>query len=243
VIVSLTSHPRRIGLAWKAIRSLLLQTYSSRVVLVLSLEEFPDRMLPSRLDRLQSNGLEIVWVAGNSRSYQKLLPIRAREPAAIVVTADDDVFYPRWWLSELMRAHGEHPESVLAHRAKEVCLADSGRLCPYVQWGHATTKTPSKRVFATAHGGILYPPHALPDIALDEKLAMRLSPTADDVWFWAMGLLAEAQVAVVSDRFREFITVPGSHDSGLFHMNVFDNQNDAQLERVLDHFGLWEAIA
>ena len=242
VIVSLTSYPRRIGVAWQAIGSLLRQTFPSRVVLVLSLEEFPDRLLPRRLDRLKMHGLEIMWVARNSRSYKKLLPLRAAEPTAVIVTADDDTYYPRWWLSALMQEHERRPGHVLAHRARKISLRQDGRPCPYVQWGPATMATPSKRVFATGCGGILYPPEALPDVTLDEELALRLCPTNDDVWFWAMTLLGNTQRAAVSDTFRNFIGIPRSQAEALFDVNVREGQNDVQIGRVLDHFGLWQAV-
>jgi len=57
-----------------------------------------------------------------------------------------------------------------------------------------------------------------------------------------MELMTETQVAVVSDTFHEFVTLPRSQTSALLHVNVLDHKNDEQLERLLDHFDLWQAI-
>jgi hypothetical protein len=239
VIVSLTSYPARLDAAVLAIRSLLRQSEpAGRVVLTLSRAELDEPRLPSRLTALQTQGLELIWVDQDIRSYKKLVPILQHEPGAVIVTADDDTLYPRWWLARLLDAHRERPGTILAHRAHEIRVAADGQPLPYLQWGHASLATPSEHVFPTGAGGILYPPGSLSDEALDTELALELCPTADDIWFWMAGRLAGTARGVVSDRFREFPTIRGSQRAALMEVNVQGAQNDAQLTRSLEHFGL-----
>ena len=238
-IVSLTSHPARIEAAWPALRSVLRQSRpAARVILVLSTAEFEDRRLPPRVAALEHDGLEVMWVEQDARSYLKLVPVLAAEPEAVIVTADDDMLYPGWWLERLLAAHRERPGTILAHRAHRIRLRADGRPLPYLEWGHARLETPSERVFPTGVGGVLYPPGSLSDVALDTELALSLAPTADDIWFWIAGRVAGSSRGVVSDRFQEFAMVRGSHRDALMDVNVAAAQNDLQLERCLAHFGL-----
>ena len=95
LVVSLTSFPVRIGKLHRVIRGLLAQSLQPRkIVLYLSLEEFPDRALPKELMALTSDRFEIRFVEGNLRPYKKLLYALADFPRATILTVDDDNLYP-----------------------------------------------------------------------------------------------------------------------------------------------------
>jgi hypothetical protein len=102
--------------------------------------------------------------------------------------------------------------------------------------------TPSSRVFPTAVGGVLYPPGSLPDVAFDADLALQLSPTNDDVWLWAMRLLAGTPAGTVTDEFQRFNTVPGTQSSALRTVNIRGGKNDEYLTQMLSYFDLESAI-
>jgi hypothetical protein len=244
IVVSLTSYPARIASVWLTIESILRQDFPpDRLVLVLSRDEFPEGRLPKKLLGATRRGLEILWVEGNSRSYKKLLPTRTRFPNSVIVTADDDVIYPPWWLQALVSAHYERPSYILAHRANEIVLGRDARPLPYLQWRHSTRQTPSHLVFPTGVGGVLYPPASLPSIADNQHLALTLCPTTDDVWFKVMALMAHTPTAVVSDTFQEFHTTRRTQRDALIHVNVEGQGNDRQLAAALDHFDLWRTLA
>jgi hypothetical protein len=93
-------------------------------------------------------------------------------------------------------------------------------------------------VFLTGVGGILYPPDLLPvDLLTDADLATTLCPTADDVWFWAVARCAGVPCECLG--LESFRPCPQQADTPeLQTINLGQGQNDVQLSRVIDHFGL-----
>lgn len=98
IIVSLTSFPGRIHLVHKTIQTILLQSVKPDLVeLWLAKEQFPnyEKDLPNELTNLIQYGLKICWCS-DYRSFKKLVPSLQEHPDAIIVTADDDVYYPQY---------------------------------------------------------------------------------------------------------------------------------------------------
>ena len=87
------------------------------VILWLSMEEFPQKEdnLPDSLLDLRNYGLTIEWCGINLRSYNKLLPTLRKYPDAIIVTADDDMYYPNDWLERLYKSHIDNSNVILQH--------------------------------------------------------------------------------------------------------------------------------
>ncbi len=234
---------------WLTLWTLINQSRPpDRLLLVLARDEFPGSVLPARVERLRALGLEVLWVPSNIRSYKKLLPALEANPDEVIVTADDDILYPRDWLADLVAAHEADRGAIVAHRANAITLVDR-RPAPYLCWRHADTRTPDPLVFPTGAGGVLYPPGSLPVETLDSGLALRLCPTADDVWFKAMSLLAWTRVKTVSDQFREFHNSLSSQRTSLISRNASTSdvpgrtRNDDQLEAVFDRFDLWSRLS
>ena len=242
VIVSLTSFPARIQHAWIPIETMFQQEHPpSKVVLVLSEEEFPTKALPSRILQQRKRGLEIIWTKHNIRSYKKLLPTRMRYPDSNIVTIDDDIFYEPWRLSQLIKTASDHPGSIIGHRGWEIKMSH-GNLAPYIQWPCADKTTPIQRIFLTGSGGIYYPPHFLTlDLLTDIELALRLCPTGDDIWFWAVARKAGIPMHCLGNNgLRDIRRLRGSPT--LSKSNRFQGKNDEQLYNVISYFGLWDGF-
>ena len=246
VVVTLTTFPQRISEVHLAIGSILLQRFKPDAVeLWLAREQFPggEGSLPRKLRRLERFGLSIRW-CDDLRSYKKLLPALEAHPDAILVTADDDAFYPPEWLERLHAGHMERPSCVCCHRAHRIAFDDAGKRLPYMEWASEVSGVePSPLNFFTGVGGVLYPPGRLhPEVARHD-LAGRLAPTADDVWFWAMAVRVGTAIHVVRDNLSEVIDINIARQGGLgsdlvlFRENCFENRNDTALENVLEHLG------
>lgn len=239
LVVSLTSFPSRIRTVWATIATLLRQTHRPDViVLVLAEEEFPDRRLPRMLRRMQQHGLEILWTPDETRGLKKLLPTRARFPDATIITADDDHHFEPEMVERLLAASQEHPGTIVGHRGWIVHFGPDGPL-PYFAWvtaGKAGPDVPSDRVFLTGGAGALYPP--LPELdrrLLDVSAAMRVTPTADDVWFWAASIAADVGRHCTGEVLARPNGLEGLSPS-LFDVNKHDN--DEQIAAAISHFSL-----
>ena len=95
VVISLTSFPQRLPKLHNCIATLLSQSVrAEKVVLYLARDECSDDIIPKRLRRLQSKGLEIRFVDRNVRSLTKIIYALEDFPDKMIVTCDDDKFYP-----------------------------------------------------------------------------------------------------------------------------------------------------
>lgn len=206
VIVSLTSYPARISTVHMTVLTLLNQKIKpDKIILWLAKEQFPSGMnaLPKQLLALMDVGLTIKWTH-DIRSYKKLIPSLKLCPEAIVITCDDDTFYPPYWLEMLMASYAKYPDCVHCHRGHTITFNENGNVMPFLKWDFESTNTkPSVRNFQTGIGGVLYPPHCLDAEVFNEQTFMELARTCDDHWFWAMAVLKGTKIKVVNDGIRK----------------------------------------
>ena len=243
LIVSLTSFPERIPYLCYTIYSLLNQSLlPDEVVLWLAEEQFPNKEkdLPEKLLNLKKNGLKIKWCK-DIKSYKKLIPSFVEYPQDIIVTADDDIFYTKDWLKRLYDAYLKNPEYIHCHRARRICFDSENKILPYEHWQiQKETKNRSYLNFFTGGGGILYPPKSLYKDIFREELFAKLCPTADDIWFWTMAVLAGRKINIVENCiFKTLVTdlekeSESSDALVLYKINI--TQNDVQLKNVFEHY-------
>ncbi len=193
VIVSLTSFPAAIPYAAQAVQSILEgSVLPDKVVLYLTFSQFGENEFPKDLMKLAKENphFEIRDYPKDIRSYRKLIPALRDFPDAIIVTIDDDVYYHKNMLRDLLRLHEQIPNAVLAHRAKLMKPGKPYRKWKKYRWYHFLTKRIhiSFKNIQTGVGGVLYPPHSLKPEMLDVELFTQLAPTTDDIWFWAAGV-------------------------------------------------------
>ncbi|MBT9369653.1 hypothetical protein [Rhizobium sp. CSW-27] len=239
LIISLTSYPRRYGTLHLTLKALLSQTMQADR-LVLWVAEADYAALPAAVLRLQSNRF-IIRTADDLRSYLKLVPSLESFPGAFIATADDDVYYERTWLEDLVRAwRGNHGQTV-CHRAHRITTDAVGNWKPYAQWQNGFREpTASAEVFPTGVGGILYPPGSLHPLCTRRDLFQSLAPTADDLWFYWMTRMAGSQARALGWK-RGVINWKGSQATSLYAENVLQNRNQQQLEALAHHFG-WPSL-
>lgn len=235
LVVSLTSYPPRFPTLALTLRSLLDQsTRADRTVLWVTPEE--EAGLPADVLALREHGLEVAQ-APNLRSYKKLVPALAAHPGGMIVTADDDLYYPPDWLSRLVAAARAHPGAIVGLRCHMARTGAGGRLLPYGEWEYETAATEAReageRLFPTGGAGVLYPPGTLSPRTSDQEAFMRLCPSADDVWFFWMARLAgsEHRRAVGA---MPLVTWPDSQEVALFRGNVVEGSGNDEAVRALE---------
>lgn len=238
MIISLTSYPARIKTVHQTIYSLLTQSIcADEVILWLAEEQFPnqEKDLPQELLALTKIGLKIEW-CHDIKSFKKLIPALKKYPEAIIITADDDVLYPKDWLEKLLLSYVKNPKAVHCHRAHCMTFADN-RLKPYSEWiWHIKNDILNYNNLFTGVGGVLYPPHCLYQDVLNEEKFMHLCPQADDIWFWAMAVKNNTPIKVVENNITKLNFVDGTQEQALWHSNVQGGQNDVQLQNVLQEY-------
>ncbi|MCL2305493.1 MAG: glycosyltransferase family 2 protein [Planctomycetaceae bacterium] len=247
VILSLTSFPPRIPRIQYTIYSLLKQTVKpDEILLWLAEEQFPNRNgdLPETLLKLVDHGLTIRYCK-DIKSYKKLIPALREYPHDIIVTLDDDVYYQSDMLELLLLSHEKNKNAVHGHCGHIILFDGNDQLASYLDWKKRVSfreVTPSFGVLLTGVGGILYPPNVLYRDVLREDLFLKLSPTADDVWFWAMAVLNDTRLCIVENNTLH----PKRNSSGkdrsptghrsLAAINCNEGGNDKQIRQVLEHY-------
>ncbi len=201
VIISLTSYPERICIVSETIKSLMVQEMKAdKIVLWLTYEEFSDgeKALPQSILDMKKFGLEIEWTH-NMRSYNKLIPSLKKFPDDILITADDDIYYPKDWLSKLYESYQLNPREIHCHRVS-LFYKKNGEYRRYICEKRKDIIVPAAYSYElTGVGGVLYPPHIMHSDVLKEEIFMQDASTNDDLWFWFMAIKNNVKIRVVKD--------------------------------------------
>lgn len=249
VVVSMTTHGKRIMTVHRAIESIIQQSIKpNRFVLYIGNTEYQDiSQLPLVLQRQAARGLEIRFVKDQG-PFTKLLPALRDFPDSSIITFDDDNYYPVNAIERLLLSHRRHPEAICSLATRVLEWQTSGDLKPYniCEFSHKPEDSISCMYVAEGCGGVLYPPHALPDTVFDNSVYEKLTPHADDFWFKAMSLLKGTPVLAVGSYFSpdyERYDDEDVQDVGLSQMNICQDKNDQQLHAVFDYYNLYNKLA
>jgi hypothetical protein len=236
VVVSLTSHGRRLRSVSLAIESIVSGSVRpQRLVLWVDDDADRARALRSRpLRRLIARGLEL-RVGEPVGPHGKWWPYVQSEAdhTLPLVTADDDIRYGRDWLRALLDAHTATPDTIHCHRAHRIVVTSDSTLAPYMTWPPCRSTTPSHASFLTGVSGVLYPPAVLDALRDDGDGFREYAPHADDVWLTARAIANRVRVAQVDATPRVWQTIVGGQRSALSRSNGTDGGNDAQIASTL----------
>lgn len=244
ITVSITSYPGRISSVHHTIATMLCQTVKpDRVVLWLGEDKFPNKEhdLPKNLLKLCEFGLTIGWTR-DIRSYTKLLPAMKEYPDDIIITVDDDNYYKLDLVERLYKAHLDDPECVCSQVAMRMEYDASGQLVSYGDWDVVYDKV--SKSFANhlmGFGGVLYPPHVMPDETFNESAFKKLAPTTDDLWFWAMVVMNGRLIKTLNINTIDIIMDPMAGGDPLTPINKDPiTGQDAQLRNILNAYPVVE---
>jgi len=195
-VVSLTSYGKRlVDTAPYAIITLFNQSVKpDKIILWVAYEDRGN--IPEIMNNLVEKGLEIRFCE-DIKSYKKLIPSLEAFPEDYIVTADDDIYYPRDWFEQLLTEHNKSPQKIICHRTHGIRVDENHNPIPYDKWDFCIDSKiysehnsfVSQCMFPIGSGGILYPPKCFHEDITNKELFMRLAPYADDIWFWAMAVL------------------------------------------------------
>lgn len=226
VVVSLTSYGQRISRVHLAIESIARGNLkpSGFILWLDDPAAFDD--LPRELVRLQGRGLEI-RLTTNLGPHTKYYPYVSSVPDhhLPLVTADDDIVYPRRWLAALYNSYLAHPGDISCHWANRM-VTGGNSIAGYAQWMPCRTTKPRADHFALGVSGVIYPPAMLHALVRFGSRFTEVSPTADDIWLHWVALQTGLRIRQVAPRPRHFPLVPGTQQVTLRAGNVEQNGND-----------------
>ena len=237
--VSLTTYSTRIDTVHYCIKSLLKQTIKpTRIVLWLSKDEFNLSMLPESLLSLQSEGL-IIDFCEDFKSHKKYFFSMKKWPESLVVTVDDDVFYPEDMLSQLVKSYNKYPSAISCFRAHEIII-ENNKILKYSNWNFTSpgVQGPTHRLFQIGVNGVLYPPRSLHKDIFDSTTFMKICANADDLWLKIMALRNKTKVVKVKPYSKTMIEIPQTQKISLSSSNVIHGNNDQQLKNIMDAYDL-----
>lgn len=242
IIVSLTSYDDRFDDLEIALYSLLNQSIKpDRIILWLS-DEYEDLSnIPYSISKFIKNGLEIRFVK-DLRSYTKIYYALKQFSNSIIVTADDDIFYPKDWLEKLYYSYITFPSDIHVHRAHRV-IYENNKIYPYEKWQkHVKEENARFDNFLTGVGGVIYPPNCFSKEVFRKDVFLNYSPFADDIWLWMMALISNRKIRVVKNHIptltcTDFLGQIGIlRKRSLYSINKL-GENDKQLKELMKFYG------
>lgn len=228
-VVSLTTYGARIKTVHLTLESIGRGTVKpSRLILWISHEDKPLSDIPS-LRRLVQRGLEIRFCEewGPHNKYYPYVNSTTCFDRPLV-TADDDVLYPAFWLAQLVQAHAAHPAHIHCYRAHHLAII-GGEIQPYRTWPPCNNDQPSLLSFATGVSGVIYP-------ASFQRVAQAAGtrftdtcPKADDVWLHYLAVTSNHKIRQLQRHPVHFVEVRGTRSLTLNQFNVKGGGNDTQI--------------
>lgn len=230
IVVSLTSYGPRLSTVFLAVESIAYgRALPSRIILWVNRDEI-DR-LPASLHRLTLRGLE-VRPCEDWGPHTKYYPysVELAENEHVLVTADDDCLYPRWWLDGIVQRTTSQPDVIWCYRAHRVALnPDGSTVAPYLDWTPCTTTAPSFAHFATGVSGVAYPPKFVLWLRTAGPGFTDSSPRNDDIWLHCQAVRCHVPVGQIHQSPLIFDPIPGTDGQALKNRNVFARENDRQI--------------
>jgi len=245
-VVSFTTFSTRI----KYIRYVLLSIIRGEVipefiVLYVSKETYEEilEMNDRIISTLANKKYLILKIVPDVRSYKKLVYALQDFPNKNIVTCDDDVIYPPYWLNTLYQKFKRHEQQgyIVAHRAHLVSINDNKINC-YNSWEKEVSakdvSSPTKTLFPTGTGGVLYPAETMPKITWNSNLFSACAPTNDDIWFWFCALTVNRRYVLTDIPYdkKNMPEIPNYSAPNLFEVNVNRNANDEQMKKCTAFF-------
>lgn len=245
VVVSLTSYPTRIRKLYNVLNSIMEQTYKPKaVVLYLSTDQFPDKMMPIDLTIYFEQGLEIHWYQDDLKSHKKYLYAFQEYPDDYIITIDDDFYYERHMIEELIYYIDKFPQCILARRTHLITMQSDGSISSYENWWGECLHyigVPRMDLFAVGCGGILYPPHLFTQEVFHINYIKKYCMYADDVWLKVMELISGISVVQVPTRCLDKLDEYFAHD-GLYQQHNGNGGNDRSLYQLLQKYNHFEGM-
>lgn len=243
ICVSVTSYTERLPELVICLKSILNQTTKPDRIVVYLGEDVLHKDIPIALLRLQKYGVTIKEGYDNIKPHKKYFFVMQEYPNDLIITIDDDGIYDTNLVKSLLASYKRYPNAVSACRVHKIVFKED-KIAPYCnwKWDENNKSAPSLQLIATGIGGVLYPPHLLPDRTFDISYIKEHCLNADDIWLKMMEILAKVSVVWAETSFVHPIALDKLKNSGLNEKNVLEGDNDKYIQYLWDELELTKSM-
>lgn len=236
IIVSLTSFPDRINTVWITISTLLNQTLKpKKIILWLAENEFPTHQVPKSLERMKKRGLEIRF-CDDLKPHKKYFFAMNEFPENIIVTADDDIFYPENNLEKLENEYKKNKNSVICHWSHKIGFDQRGDFLPYNDWKTNDKELSCLCTIPIGCNSVLYPPGCLYYDALSKCKVLKYVYT-DDLWLKCMEIMNGTPARNCNETPLIYFNIITTQFTGLWKNNTENlNRNDTAWKQLMKDY-------
>lgn len=241
VIVSLTTYPERFNTIELCLKSLVMQNSKPNRIIVYLGSDSSEAPIPNQMKQYEKYGVEFRYDNNdNLKSHKKYFYAMQEFPNDVIVTADDDVIYPRDWLQSLLLSYENNRNCISARRVHLMVLNGEGELKKYNYWIDQYRKElgPSHSLIATGNSGVLYPPNSIDKRAFNVDAIKSYCFDADDIWLKCMALLAGTKYVWVPNNVVDLPAASKDGGSTLSQVNVYEQKNDLFLSKLMDIYNI-----
>ncbi len=190
VTITLTTIKNRISNLDKVIDSLLSQKITPEKIII-NISEAPfliDEGIAKsnkEINHLKTNSIIKINWTDNTGPYRKIIPYLSehfkgkKKQERKFITVDDDTIYPEDFIEKLL-FYINKEKCVVAYRGRKISFSEK-EIEPYESW---QLGEPSKSFsnMPTGKDGVIYSTDFFNETILDMDIALKIAPTADDLW-------------------------------------------------------------
>lgn len=212
------------------------QVVPDHVVLWVS-DEYELTDLPYSVTKFIKNGLDVHFVK-DIGSFTKILYALKEFNDCIVVTADENIFYPKDWLSKLYLSYISCPDDIQAHSVALV-TEDNGKIASVKSWKKfAGMEGASYKYFPLETGGVLYPPNCFIREVSREDIYDKKLNASWDLWSWGIAVVSGRKTRLVKSHIKSFATVNIIKSFNKYKKYAFNTKKtDKLLNRIFEYYG------
>lgn len=192
IILSMATMPCRKERLKENLPSIYSQSYDFDVLILNVNNNVTDEdmnwynELSNSYDKIMVNKCEDKW-----KSCNKLLPTLKMYPDDIIITIDDDIFYPKDCIKELIMQYLKTPDCIVAHEINPLKIIDNK-----INYDNGyDIKLKQKEWGKYLTGCALFPPHIFDNTELYDydKMIYCTDGIHDELWFWINSTLNGVQ--------------------------------------------------
>lgn len=235
VIVSLTSFPARMPILHLVISGLSCQSrMPDKIILWLSLEQFPNKIVPQELKNLENDVFEIRFVPDDLRSHKKYFYSFSEYKDDYVILIDDDIYYDTKLVERLVNAAELNNQAIICRHGSLLNYDSNNNILSFKDRIHIEAPIIDQNFFFGSGGGTLFVPSLMYKDCLHPELFQKLTPIADDIWLNAMGRLAGLTRVKIWGGL--LLPVEIKNNETLCSINLEQNYNDVQMKNVTEWY-------